>query len=53
MERLARVDEQDLVDDGIVSTTSLDVEIEGMNITLKEYFEAQRPPDLPDLTDLA
>ena len=53
MARLARVEQQVLVDEGKVSTTSLDVEIEGMNMTLAEYFEAQRPPDLPDLTDLA
>jgi hypothetical protein len=48
-----RVDEQILVDNGRVSTSSLDVGIEGTNITLREYYEGIRPPDLADLADIA
>jgi hypothetical protein len=47
--RMARTNEQLLVDQGQVSTTSLDVEIGGMNMTLKEYYENIRPPDLAEL----
>jgi hypothetical protein len=47
--RIERLEEQILVDKGIVSTVSLDVQIEGTNMTLKEYYEDLRPPDLPDL----
>lgn len=39
-----------LVDNGQVSTSSLDVEIEGMNMTLREYYEDIRPPDIEDLS---
>jgi len=46
---MERTNEQLLVDQGQVSTTSLDVEIEGMNMTLKEYYENIRPPDLTEL----
>jgi hypothetical protein len=47
--RIERLEEQILVDKGIVSTVSLDVQIEGTNMTLMEYYEDLRPPDLPDL----
>lgn len=47
--RMERTNEQLLVDQCQISTTSLDVEIEGMNMTLKEYYEGIRPPDLADL----
>lgn len=43
--RLSRLDEQILVDGRTVSKSSLDVEIEGLNITLAEYYENIRPPD--------
>jgi hypothetical protein len=49
VDRMERTNEQLLVDQGQVSTTSLDVEIEGMNMTLKEYYEDIRPPDLEEL----
>jgi len=44
--RSQRTNQQTLVDFRQVSTTALDVEIEGWNITLKEYYEGIRPPDL-------
>jgi hypothetical protein len=47
--RRQRTNEQVLVDHGQVSTSALDVEIEGTNITLKQYYEDIRPPDLADL----
>ena len=47
--RMERTNKQLLVDQGQVSTTSLDVQIEGMNMTLKEYYENIRPPDLAEL----
>lgn len=47
--RRERTNEQILVDHGQVSTNSLDVQIEGTNMTLKEYYEDIRPPDLADL----
>jgi hypothetical protein len=34
---------------GVVSKTALDVEIEGMNMTLKEYYESIRPADITEL----
>ena len=43
--RSVKVDWQTLVYEGKVSTGSLDVPIEGTNITLKEYYESIRPPD--------
>jgi hypothetical protein len=49
MARMERINEQTLVDNGQVSTSALDVEIEGMNKTLKEYYEDIRPPDLAKL----
>jgi hypothetical protein len=45
MKQLTRLDEQILVDGGTVSKSSLDVEIEGLNITLAEYYENIRPLD--------
>jgi hypothetical protein len=47
--RMERTNKQLLVDQGQVSTTSLDVQIEGTNMTLKEYYENIRPPDLAEL----
>jgi hypothetical protein len=47
--RIERVNEQTLVDDRQVSTSALDVQIEGTNMTLKDYYEEIRPPDLPEL----
>lgn len=44
--RLRRLHHQMLVDQGVVSKSALDVEIEGMNITLNEYYERIRPPDI-------
>ena len=44
--RIERLEEQILVDKRVVSYSSLDVQIEGMNMTLKEYYEDLRPPDL-------
>ena len=45
-DRLKRKDEQILVDNRVVSTSSLDIQIEGTNMTLKDYYEGIRPPDL-------
>lgn len=43
--RWTALDLQTLVDNGKVSRSSLDVPIEGMNITLNDYYEGIRPPD--------
>ena len=47
--RLRRLHHQTLVDQGLVSKSALDVEIEGMNITLNEYYERIRPPDITEV----
>jgi hypothetical protein len=44
-----RIDEQVLVDNYVASYSSLEVGIEGMNITLMEYYESIRPPDIDDI----
>lgn len=47
--RNTKVDWQTLVENGIVSTLSLDVPIEGTNTTLRDYYESIKPPDITDI----
>jgi hypothetical protein len=47
--RSRRLHHQILVWQGVVSKTALDVEIEGMNMTLNEYYESIRPADITEL----
>jgi hypothetical protein len=50
--RMQRVDEQILVDNGRVSTSSLMVMIAGTNMTLLDYYEDIRPPE-PKETEIS
>jgi argininosuccinate lyase len=46
--RLLRVHHQMLVYQGVLSKSSLDMQIEGLNMTLNEYYESKRPPDITE-----